>query len=135
MTQAEMAAACGVAKGTYTNYEPGARVPDAEFLIRAARAGVNIAYVMGVEVAGFMSEPQMPVSKIEAAIRAVQQAQIDRLAFVDPSRIWPALQHTATFGESTVGGYPAKARSEVDAALGIKQTSTRGTRKTSRSKK
>lgn len=42
----EFAALCGVSRTTQFNYEAGGRAPDAEYLLRAHEAGVDVQYVV-----------------------------------------------------------------------------------------
>lgn len=46
MNQDAMAAAAGVAKSTYCNYEAGKRAPDALFLEKIAAAGGDVLYIL-----------------------------------------------------------------------------------------
>ena len=46
MTQDAMAAAAGVAKSTYCNYEAGKRAPDAVCLTNLAAAGADVLYIL-----------------------------------------------------------------------------------------
>ena len=45
-SQAELAAATGVAKKSQTNYELGHSAPSAEYLAAAASAGIDVLYVL-----------------------------------------------------------------------------------------
>jgi transcriptional regulator with XRE-family HTH domain len=46
LTQAGFAEACGVKRRAQAAYESGDRVPDAEYLVRAARAGADLKYLL-----------------------------------------------------------------------------------------
>lgn len=119
-TQAQLAAKTGVATRTYIYYERGERAPDSSFLLKAQRAGIDIAYVMGVSSAGgdaMSVDPQLPQGKVQAAVIAVRNAEIARWAFLQPDLLFIAIQHTVMFGESTKGGYAAFARRKVDELL------------------
>lgn len=117
LTQDEAAAGCGVAKSTYTYYEAGARSPDAEFLVKAHKLGIDIAKVMGVEAGEMAATAQLSAGAIEEALKAVREAEIERLSFLQPVPLWVAVQRTATFGPSSVGGFKEQARSAVEDQL------------------
>lgn len=116
-TQAQLASKSGVATRTYIYYETGERDPDSEFLLGAAKAGVDIAYVIGVRGGEVMFDPQLSSAKVEAAVKAVREVEIERLAFLQPTPLWVAVQFVATFGEFAVKGYVATARSKIDELL------------------
>ncbi len=54
----DIARAGGVANSTYTKYEDGSRVPDAEFLAAIAAAGADVQYILtGIRTANAVTEP------------------------------------------------------------------------------
>lgn len=54
----DIARAGGVANSTYTKYEDGSRVPDAEFLAAIAAAGADVQYILtGIRAGGTVTEP------------------------------------------------------------------------------
>jgi len=118
LTQKQLAAIGGVAERTYINYEGGRRTPDAPFLARLAGAGVNIGLVMAVALSGEMPEPALAWTRIELALRAVRDAESERLSFLRADLLVIAVQHVATFGGTTRGGYLAAARGKVHELLG-----------------
>jgi transcriptional regulator with XRE-family HTH domain len=46
MTQAELARLGGVGRQTQWRFEEGSRTPDADYLARISKAGVNVLYVL-----------------------------------------------------------------------------------------
>lgn len=138
-TQQEFANLLMIDRKTVVRSEKGDRPPSAELLVALNTVlGIEPSYVLTGEKPrasrppgwlAHMPDPQLPSSKVEAAVKAVREAEIERLAFLEPSLLWIAVQHVATFGEATKGGYLAKARSKLDELLGTQRRMTRGRRK------
>jgi hypothetical protein len=63
-------------------------------------------------------DPQLSANDVEAAVRAVRTVEIERLSFLRPAPLWVAIQRTAVFGPSAVGGFKAAAKVHVAAAMG-----------------
>ncbi len=135
LTQEGLAARLGCSVRTYINYESGERSPDADFLLKAHGVGVDIARVMGVAGSVVDIDSQLPETDVEQAIKAVREVEIERLAFLQPSPLWVAVQHTARFGASAVGGFRAQARSEVEAQLRQPAAAAKKSRRSTAKKK
>lgn len=87
----DFAALCGVSRTTQFNYEAGGRAPDADYLQRAGKAGVDVQYVItGTRVGGANDDFVVIASHAVAASAGPgavngEHSEVDGLSF---SRKW-----------------------------------------------
>lgn len=100
-SQAELAAATGVALRTWQHYERDERVPDADFLMRLAEMGVDVRWLVTGEGEPFTRTAQERVNAMVDADR-VAIAGIDTLrkgappgAISQPARLDPVILRAA----------------------------------------
>ena len=93
MPPAEFGALCGVSRTTQFNYEGGGRVPDAAYLQKACKAGVDVQYVITGSKSGGGDDNFVVIQAQVAAVGAGpdaehgEHADIEGLSF---SRKWLA---------------------------------------------
>jgi transcriptional regulator with XRE-family HTH domain len=102
LTQTELATLAGVTRSAQGNYESGARVPDAAYLMRAAAAGVDVLYVLtGRRAPVPGGEEEALLARYRAAPPALREAVLRVLGMEAAPGAGPG--SVASFGGDNLG--------------------------------
>ncbi len=116
-TLADAARELDVPYKTAYSWSVRGEVPKKYAIAAAAKSGHSVDWILGVREEDPPLDAKLSMDAVMQAVKALRVEEIERGAYLHASFLAIAVQHVATFGANSVGGFSACARAKLDELL------------------